>query len=95
MVECGTERRLRPWNTCRPIIRVTEGGGIVAKCPDCSGESLFDSSVGDGKCSTCNGTGDELDPLEGVGEAMMGLPQTCKECGGSGTCRTCGGDGEI
>ena len=67
----------------------------MVKCPDCDGETWFDKDCGDGKCSECHGTGGELDFLEGVTEALSGLPQKCKVCHGSGKCQTCYGKGYL
>jgi len=67
----------------------------MEKCPHCDGDAMLQSSVGNGECSECHGTGGELDPLEGLAEALSDLPQTCKECGGSGKCQKCGGKGYL
>jgi len=68
----------------------------MEKCPDCDGDSMLDpTGRGNGKCSECHGSGGELDPLDGLAEALSNSPQTCKECGGSGDCQTCGGDGYL
>jgi DnaJ-class molecular chaperone len=67
----------------------------MKKCPDCDADAIFDSSIGNGECSGCHGTGGELDPLEEFVEALSSQPQTCKKCSGSGKCQTCGGDGYL
>lgn len=43
----------------------------MAKCPDCDGESLWDVNIGNGKCSCCHGTGQEIDPLESLEQRAL------------------------
>lgn len=58
----------------------------MAKCQDCD-------YPGDGRCSTCHGTGGETSLLDAFAESLVGDEQICKVCGGSGKCQTCGGTG--
>jgi len=67
----------------------------MVKCPDCDGDNAMDPSVGNGKCSDCHGTGQNLDVLEDVADALSEEEQGCETCGGSGTCQTCKGDGYV
>ena len=67
----------------------------MAKCPDCDGEAVFSNDTGNGNCSACHGTGDELDPLSGFTDALSGSEQKCKTCGGSGNCQTCNESGTV
>ena len=67
----------------------------MKKCPDCDGDHLVDSSLGNGECSDCHGTGQNLDFVEDVMDVMNEEEQGCKTCDGSGVCQTCVGDGYI
>ncbi len=67
----------------------------MTKCPDCDSTSDLLGMYGDGKCSTCHGTGSG-DLLGQFVDGMFGTKaQGYPTCGGSGTCQTCGGSGEI
>jgi DnaJ-class molecular chaperone len=68
------------------------------KCPDCDSVDVWSpySDKGDGKCSSCNGTG--IDLIDDIGNSLNPFYQTdddCDECHGTGICQTCRGDGEI
>lgn len=67
------------------------------KCPDCDGVDVFPySNSGDGRCSTCHGTGKDL--FDDICNALNPFYQTdndCRDCHGSGKCQTCGGKGVI
>lgn len=67
----------------------------MAKCPDCSGNATLSPQRGDGKCDDCKGSGGELNVFTAATEALSGLNQSCKTCGGNGVCQTCGGTGVI
>lgn len=62
----------------------------MSKCPDCSGEQIFDVNVGDGKCGECGGTGVNSN----LADVALG-EEECPACHGSGVCQTRGGDGEV
>src|SRR6267154_3433597 len=68
----------------------------MAECPDCySVEICAVPPRGDGKCSTCRGTGEEQG-LGGWGADFLGVEKAdCPICDGSGDCQTCDGTGEV
>lgn len=66
-------------------------------CRDCHHPDLtsFFDNKGDGRCSSCEGTG----KIHGVMDAVTSLfvekepNHTCEVCSGTGQCQTCGGTG--
>jgi len=67
----------------------------MATCSDCGSNAAF-FSVGDGKCSECDGSG-EKHSLTDDFASMVGClePEDCDECDGTGECQTCDGTGEV
>ncbi len=67
----------------------------MSKCPDCDSIKIL-GDEGDGKCSTCNGTG-AGGLLDDIAHGMIpiGEAPSCDDCGGSGVCQTCDGTGVV
>ena len=67
----------------------------MAKCQDCNSIKIFPgTNEGDGKCSTCHGTGNG-DLLDQVVHGLLWGKSECQVCKGSGVCQTCGGTGIV
>ena len=60
-------------------------------CEDCDGTSWND--LGDGKCSTCHGSGYEGAVDQFVDGVTGEDDQSCSACNGSGVCQSCSGKG--
>jgi len=66
------------------------------QCPNCDAVKMFcDPPEGDGKCSTCHGTGFARF-FDAIALDLLNVEQpACEECYGSGQCQTCGGAGIV
>ena len=67
----------------------------MAECTACESVVVFSVPTrGNGKCSSCYGTGKE----QGLGGLVSDIAGTshadCAACGGTGRCQSCGGTGE-
>ena len=68
------------------------------QCPDCDSVKINPFvSEGDGKCSTCHGTGagSVWDHIVAETNPFDDEEATCPECDGTGQCQTCGGTGVV
>lgn len=67
----------------------------MAMCPDCDGPAIFNQ--GNGKCSSCNGTGDGgwFGAIARAVDITGSTGNSCSNCGGSGVCPTCDGSGVV
>jgi len=69
------------------------------RCPDCDSVAILPlySDRGDGKCSTCHGTG-KGDLFDGICHSLNPFSEgdsECDYCHSTGICQTCGGTGVI
>jgi len=76
-------------------------GNKDVQCPDCDGIDIFRGifeTYGNGRCSSCHGSGHDRDAEFLVGFATLSLEEVyypCKECSGTGQFPMCGGTGRI
>ena len=59
-------------------------------CERCDGPAL---ARGNGRCSTCHGSGKEANVMHALAASVSGASQDCRRCGGNGRCVDCGGKG--
>jgi DnaJ-class molecular chaperone len=68
----------------------------MPQCPDCDSIKIFSElPEGNGKCSTCHGTGFGQFLNTGILEMLNGEQAACEECLGTGQCPTCTGTGIV
>lgn len=67
----------------------------MLQCPDCDSIKMFSAEPeGDGKCSSCHGTG-YGGLVEAFFESADVQPPVCDECQGTGKCQKCSGTGAV
>lgn len=67
----------------------------MAKCPHCDSIKInIFLDIGNGKCSTCHGSG-LGDTLDQFASNIVRGESLCKDCNGSGECTFCDGSGLI